>query len=194
MSFLSARGGHLYCHLLDTLFWWSLRCSRPGFGQGVDSSIIPSFSFFFVAHFSITVSMRCLNQQYYDWLALSQILCCVQYIKQAVGILCNSPNIKFLLFVFLLRKKELFLLLHSSAFDLSFFQLLLSFFGAHFSLTILGGWCKTKSSRTTELSSIMQALSLTLFFSLQYQQTWYHEGPRSLKTARLWLANYSLPR
>ncbi|NXF12199.1 PRP4 protein, partial [Smithornis capensis] len=27
-----------------------------------------------------------------------------------------------------------------------------------------------------------------------YQQTWYHEGPRSLKTARLWLANYSLPR
>lgn len=33
-----------------------------------------------------------------------------------------------------------------------------------------------------------------LFFFLQYQQTWYHEGPRSLKTARLWLANYSLPR
>ncbi|NXP43031.1 PRP4 protein, partial [Leiothrix lutea] len=28
----------------------------------------------------------------------------------------------------------------------------------------------------------------------EYQQTWYHEGPRSLKTARLWLANYSLPR
>ncbi|XP_030391393.1 U4/U6 small nuclear ribonucleoprotein Prp4 [Gopherus flavomarginatus] len=28
----------------------------------------------------------------------------------------------------------------------------------------------------------------------EYQQTWYHEGPNSLKTARLWIANYSLPR
>ncbi|EHA97760.1 U4/U6 small nuclear ribonucleoprotein Prp4 [Heterocephalus glaber] len=28
----------------------------------------------------------------------------------------------------------------------------------------------------------------------QYQQTWYHEGPSSLKVARLWIANYSLPR
>ncbi|XP_028318360.1 U4/U6 small nuclear ribonucleoprotein Prp4 [Gouania willdenowi] len=26
------------------------------------------------------------------------------------------------------------------------------------------------------------------------QQTWYHEGPASLKEARLWLARYSLPR
>ncbi|XP_058473062.1 U4/U6 small nuclear ribonucleoprotein Prp4 [Solea solea] len=26
------------------------------------------------------------------------------------------------------------------------------------------------------------------------QQTWYHEGPASLKEARLWLAKYSLPR
>lgn len=39
-----------------------------------------------------------------------------------------------------------------------------------------------------------QSFSRVLFLSLQYQQTWYHEGPRSLKTARLWLANYSLPR
>uniref|UniRef100_A0A8C6Q9B1 Pre-mRNA processing factor 4 n=1 Tax=Nannospalax galili TaxID=1026970 RepID=A0A8C6Q9B1_NANGA len=28
----------------------------------------------------------------------------------------------------------------------------------------------------------------------EYQQTWYHEGPNSLKVARLWIANYSLPR
>ncbi|XP_018084543.1 pre-mRNA processing factor 4 L homeolog isoform X2 [Xenopus laevis] len=28
----------------------------------------------------------------------------------------------------------------------------------------------------------------------EYQQTWYHEGPNSLKMARLWLAHYSLPR
>ncbi|XP_064420341.1 U4/U6 small nuclear ribonucleoprotein Prp4 [Latimeria chalumnae] len=28
----------------------------------------------------------------------------------------------------------------------------------------------------------------------EYQQTWYHEGPVSLKTARLWIAHYSLPR
>ncbi|XP_061282519.1 U4/U6 small nuclear ribonucleoprotein Prp4 isoform X2 [Bos javanicus] len=28
----------------------------------------------------------------------------------------------------------------------------------------------------------------------EYQQTWYHEGPHSLKVARLWIANYSLPR
>ncbi|KAJ7308054.1 hypothetical protein JRQ81_008557 [Phrynocephalus forsythii] len=28
----------------------------------------------------------------------------------------------------------------------------------------------------------------------EYQQTWYHEGPNSLKTARMWIANYSLPR
>ncbi|XP_065140264.1 U4/U6 small nuclear ribonucleoprotein Prp4 [Paramisgurnus dabryanus] len=28
----------------------------------------------------------------------------------------------------------------------------------------------------------------------EYQQTWYHEGPSSLKEARLWLAKYSLPR
>ncbi|XP_053229954.1 U4/U6 small nuclear ribonucleoprotein Prp4 [Podarcis raffonei] len=28
----------------------------------------------------------------------------------------------------------------------------------------------------------------------EYQQTWYHEGPNTLKTARLWIANYSLPR
>ncbi|XP_030062372.1 U4/U6 small nuclear ribonucleoprotein Prp4 isoform X2 [Microcaecilia unicolor] len=28
----------------------------------------------------------------------------------------------------------------------------------------------------------------------EYQQTWYHEGPNSLKTARLWIARYSLPR
>lgn len=30
--------------------------------------------------------------------------------------------------------------------------------------------------------------------SKEYQQTWYHEGPASLKTARLWIASYSLPR
>uniref|UniRef100_A0A8C1IQQ0 PRP4 pre-mRNA processing factor 4 homolog (yeast) n=1 Tax=Cyprinus carpio TaxID=7962 RepID=A0A8C1IQQ0_CYPCA len=28
----------------------------------------------------------------------------------------------------------------------------------------------------------------------EYQQTWYHEGPSSLKEARIWLAKYSLPR
>ncbi|XP_023674390.1 U4/U6 small nuclear ribonucleoprotein Prp4 [Paramormyrops kingsleyae] len=28
----------------------------------------------------------------------------------------------------------------------------------------------------------------------EYQQTWYHEGPTTLKEARLWLARYSLPR
>lgn len=28
----------------------------------------------------------------------------------------------------------------------------------------------------------------------QSETTWYHEGPESLKTARLWLAYYSLPR
>lgn len=28
----------------------------------------------------------------------------------------------------------------------------------------------------------------------QCQQTWYHEGPTTLKEARLWLARYSLPR
>uniref|UniRef100_A0AAY4E229 Pre-mRNA processing factor 4 (PRP4)-like domain-containing protein n=1 Tax=Denticeps clupeoides TaxID=299321 RepID=A0AAY4E229_9TELE len=28
----------------------------------------------------------------------------------------------------------------------------------------------------------------------EYHQTWYHEGPASLKEARLWLARYSLPR
>lgn len=28
----------------------------------------------------------------------------------------------------------------------------------------------------------------------QTETTWYHEGPESLKTARLWLAYYSLPR
>ncbi|XP_006640552.1 U4/U6 small nuclear ribonucleoprotein Prp4 [Lepisosteus oculatus] len=28
----------------------------------------------------------------------------------------------------------------------------------------------------------------------EFQQTWYHEGPGSLKEARLWLARYSLPR
>jgi U4/U6 small nuclear ribonucleoprotein PRP4 len=28
----------------------------------------------------------------------------------------------------------------------------------------------------------------------QAETTWYHEGPDSLKTARLWLAHYSLPR
>lgn len=42
--------------------------------------------------------------------------------------------------------------------------------------------------------SSTRAFPSVLFLSLQYQQTWYHEGPRSLKTARLWLANYSLPR
>lgn len=26
------------------------------------------------------------------------------------------------------------------------------------------------------------------------QETWYHEGPESLKTARIWIARYSLPR
>ena len=31
-------------------------------------------------------------------------------------------------------------------------------------------------------------------FKEEYQQTWYHEGPNSLKVARLWIANYSLPR
>ncbi|XP_069842494.1 U4/U6 small nuclear ribonucleoprotein Prp4 [Dendropsophus ebraccatus] len=30
--------------------------------------------------------------------------------------------------------------------------------------------------------------------SEEYQHTWYHEGPNSLKTARLWIARYSLPR
>ncbi|KAK6480865.1 U4/U6 small nuclear ribonucleoprotein Prp4-like [Huso huso] len=28
----------------------------------------------------------------------------------------------------------------------------------------------------------------------EFQQTWYHEGPETLKAARLWLARYSLPR
>nr|DBA21248.1 TPA: hypothetical protein GDO54_017922 [Pyxicephalus adspersus] len=28
----------------------------------------------------------------------------------------------------------------------------------------------------------------------EYQKTWYHEGPTSLKVARLWIAKYSLPR
>ncbi|KAM6985557.1 U4/U6 small nuclear ribonucleoprotein Prp4 [Aplochiton taeniatus] len=28
----------------------------------------------------------------------------------------------------------------------------------------------------------------------EFQQTWYHEGPNTLKEARLWLAKYSLPR
>ena len=31
-------------------------------------------------------------------------------------------------------------------------------------------------------------------FKEEYQQTWYHEGPNSLKVARLQIANYSLPR
>ncbi|XP_075041546.1 U4/U6 small nuclear ribonucleoprotein Prp4-like [Mixophyes fleayi] len=30
--------------------------------------------------------------------------------------------------------------------------------------------------------------------SEEYQKTWYHEGPNSLKAARLWIAQYSLPR
>ncbi|KAG8547944.1 hypothetical protein GDO81_027073 [Engystomops pustulosus] len=30
--------------------------------------------------------------------------------------------------------------------------------------------------------------------SEEYQHTWYHEGPNSLKAARLWIAQYSLPR
>lgn len=50
-----------------------------------------------------------------------------------------------------------------------------------------GAHLRWKSSITLSFSSIS-------FFFWQYQQTWYHEGPRSLKTARLWLANYSLPR
>ncbi|KAL4609471.1 U4/U6 small nuclear ribonucleoprotein Prp4 [Arapaima gigas] len=37
-------------------------------------------------------------------------------------------------------------------------------------------------------------LLLFLPLPLQYQQTWYHEGPTSLKDARLWLAHYSLPK
>ena len=28
----------------------------------------------------------------------------------------------------------------------------------------------------------------------QAETTWYHEGPESLRTSRLWLAHYSLPR
>ncbi|PIO35935.1 hypothetical protein AB205_0180220 [Aquarana catesbeiana] len=30
--------------------------------------------------------------------------------------------------------------------------------------------------------------------SEEYQKTWYHEGPTTLKIARLWIAQYSLPR
>lgn len=28
----------------------------------------------------------------------------------------------------------------------------------------------------------------------EHEATWYHEGPESLRTARFWIANYSLPR
>lgn len=37
----------------------------------------------------------------------------------------------------------------------------------------------------------LMTFPLSLF---QCQQTWYHEGPSTLKEARLWLARYSLPR
>lgn len=28
----------------------------------------------------------------------------------------------------------------------------------------------------------------------EHEATWYHEGPESLRAARFWIANYSLPR
>lgn len=31
-------------------------------------------------------------------------------------------------------------------------------------------------------------------FEKDQESTWYHEGPESLRVARLWIANYSLPR
>ncbi|NWS45831.1 PRP4 protein, partial [Probosciger aterrimus] len=110
-----------------------------------------------------------------------------------------------LLSLYLGRKENMFLLLHlflpvillsfcfSCLFSMFIFSLLFCGVAVRIKdnfcssgLSFSGGMCREGGSCNSS--------SKTVFFLLQYQQTWYHEGPRSLKTARLWLANYSLPR
>ncbi|XP_061150106.1 U4/U6 small nuclear ribonucleoprotein Prp4 isoform X1 [Syngnathus typhle] len=52
-------------------------------------------------------------------------------------------------------------------------------------LSVVGPDALKKSRRDEERAKRSQA---------ECHQTWYHEGPASLKDARLWLARYSLPR
>ncbi|XP_066569436.1 U4/U6 small nuclear ribonucleoprotein Prp4 [Amia ocellicauda] len=52
-------------------------------------------------------------------------------------------------------------------------------------LSVVGTDALKKSKKDDEKSKRSQD---------EFQQTWYHEGPSTLKEARLWLARYSLPR
>lgn len=51
----------------------------------------------------------------------------------------------------------------------------------------------TLASLLVAVDSNSQVVKSALFLD-QAQQTWYHEGPDTLKEARIWLAKYSLPK
>ncbi|KAI5615687.1 U4/U6 small nuclear ribonucleoprotein Prp4, partial [Silurus asotus] len=59
-------------------------------------------------------------------------------------------------------------------------------------LSVVGPDALKKSKKDEEKAK--RAKEDVSLFLVQSQQTWYHEGPITLKEARIWLAKYSLPK